>query len=552
MATKQLPNSKLPKLVTKTRVIILSDISNEPDDAESLVRYLTYANQFDTEGLVAVTSTWLRDAVRPEEIRKIVNVYGEVVENLNAHVHPNWKYPSADELRGVVRKGAEAYGMSAMGDDTPLSPGAQLLIDRIEAPDTRPLWILCWGGVVDLAHALLTLDDKHHPEDSARLRSRLRIYAISDQDDAGLWIRTNFPDVFYIVSVHGWNQYGLAAWTGISGEEYYGFDQGGPETEKWTRGWLRQNIQIGPLGKMYPDYKYIPEGDTPSFLHLIQNGLSNPEHPDYGSWGGRYIKTSPSDAVDSNHYGDAVDRVLGADGRLYTSNHATIWRWREAFQNDFAARMQWSMTKEFGECNHHPVIWLNDTTGLEPVKLDAEAGSKVILDASRTYDLDADDKLTFKWFHYREPSAVNWLVDQEVGIVTIAPLDPEARKVEVTIPPAEKYNFKIVSDRRAKKQVANGPVLHLVLQVTDSGTPPLTSYRRILLQVTNNKLVPPIATPIAAAPMAPGAVVPLVLGAVGNAVPSAAAVGNSTSRAAAVIGNSIDAILGNGERKESK
>jgi len=399
--------------------------------------------------------------------------------------------------------------MSALGDDGPLSEGAQLLLDRIEAPDTRPLWVLCWGGVNDLAHALLRLDDKHEPEDSARLRSRLRVYAISDQDDAGLWIRTHFPDVFYIVSVHGWNQYGMAAWTGISGDHYYGFDSGGPDFTKWTEEWLKENIQIGPLGAVYPDYKYIPEGDTPSFLYLIRNGLNSPEHPEFGSWGGRYVKTDPSsEGANSNHYSDAVDRVRGADGKLYVSNHATIWRWRDAFQNDFAARMRWSLTDDVFKVNHHPVISLNDTTGIEPVRLEAEAGSKVILDASKTYDPDKGDRLTFTWFHYREPTATKWLVD-EVGILGIKRLDAEGRKVEVTIPPPEKYTYNISMDRRAKRQVANGPVLHLILQVTDNGSPPLTSYRRVLLQVTNNKLVPPPAPPGAPA-------VPPKIGVVGN------------------------------------
>lgn len=492
MAANSLATSKLPTYPTKPRVIVLSDISNEPDDAESLVRYLTYANQFETEGLVAVTSTWLRNKVRPDEMRKIIDAYEKVVDNLNAHVHPDWKYPSAQELRSVVKSGAAAYGMSAIADDIPLSEGAEFLFERIEAPDTRPLWILCWGGTTDLAAALLKLDDKHAPEDSARLRSRLRIYAISDQDDSSIWIRTNFPDIFYIVSVHGWNQYGMAAWTGISGDQYYGFDQGGPDFSKWSKEWLKKNIQIGPLGEAYPDYKYIPEGDTPTFLYLVQNGLGNIEHPEYGSWGGRYIKTDVSpDGLTGHHYSDAVDRVVGADGRLHISNHATIWRWRDAFQNDFAARIQWSMTPDFAKANHHPVIWLNETTGVEPVRLEAEAGSTITLDASKTFDPDKGDTLTFKWWHYREPSATTWLVQQEVGTLDIRFLDAEGRKVSVTIPPATKYKFKVVMDRRAKKQVANGPVLHLILEVTDDGTPRLTSYRRVLLQVTHNRLVPP-------------------------------------------------------------
>jgi hypothetical protein len=88
-------------------VFILSDISNEPDDAESLCRYLLYANQFETEGLVACTSTWMKDKVCPQDMEAIIDGYSRVVKNLNQHVHPKWQYPSAEHLKGLVKKGAE-------------------------------------------------------------------------------------------------------------------------------------------------------------------------------------------------------------------------------------------------------------------------------------------------------------------------------------------------------------------------------------------------------------------------------------------------------------
>jgi hypothetical protein len=99
--------SRLQSFTSKPRVFILSDIGNEPDDAESLCRYLLYANQFETEGLVASTSTWLRDRVVPHEMEKIIDAYASCVGNLNRHVHPEWQYPSAESLKEVVRKGAE-------------------------------------------------------------------------------------------------------------------------------------------------------------------------------------------------------------------------------------------------------------------------------------------------------------------------------------------------------------------------------------------------------------------------------------------------------------
>jgi hypothetical protein len=108
----------------------------------------------------------------------------------------------------------QLYGKEALKPDVALSDGAQLLINTLDESE-EPLWVLCWGGTNVLAQALQHTNSR---SDHAKLRSKLRVYAISDQDDTGAWIRLQFPDVLYINSVHGWNQYGLAAWTGISGD----------------------------------------------------------------------------------------------------------------------------------------------------------------------------------------------------------------------------------------------------------------------------------------------------------------------------------------------
>ncbi|KAL2855930.1 hypothetical protein BJY01DRAFT_204056 [Aspergillus pseudoustus] len=477
------PRTTLQSFPSKPRVFIVSDISNEPDDAESLVRYLLYSHQFQTEGLVACTSTWMKNKVCPQDMHKIVDAYEKVVDNLNAHVHPNAQYQPANYFRSLIRKGAEVYGMAAVGDDIPLSEGGELLLGRIQASSEQPLWILCWGGTNVLAQVLLRIQKLYSPDEAARLRSKLRVYAISDQDDTGAWIRHQYPDVFYIASVHGWNHYGLAAWTGISGDKYYNFDQGGPDFTKVTKSWIRENIQIGDLGSAYPNYLFIPEGDTPTFLYLIQNGLGVPEHPEYGSWGGRYQRSDVSaNGLASLHYGDTVDRVVGADGRTYTTNHGTIWRWRDNFQNDFAARIQWTLSSDFSSANHAPIISINGDTSLAPLEIDAEAGSTFTLDASESYDPDSG-ALAFRWFHYKDPSATQSWVDAEVADLGIKAVD-DGQKVEVTVPPAE----RCCVDLMTRQPTTRGQILHLILQVTDNGTPALTSYRRVLVQTTNPRL----------------------------------------------------------------
>ena len=376
--------------------------------------------------------------------------------------------------------------MTAVGDNIPLSEGGELLLERIEASTNDPLWVLCWGGTNVLASVLLKIQNTYSAADAAKLRSKLRVYTISDQDDTGAWIRHYYPDIFYICSVHGWNQYGMAAWTGISGDRWYGFDKGGPDPSKISMEWIKGHIQIGPLGETYPDFIFIPEGDTPTFLYLIQNGLGVPERPEFGSWGGRYIATDVSGkGVANGHFSDAVDEVVGKDGREYKSNQATVWRWRDAFQNDFAARMQWSLSPELGKANHHPVVDINGNAGLEPLHFDLEAGATFKLDASASYDPDPNDSITFTWYQYRDPSATQWSVQYEVGKLDIKPLNEACSIMEVTLPPPEKCCVELIS----RAAVPKGQVLHLVLEVKDNGSPPLISYRRVIIQTTNEKLL---------------------------------------------------------------
>ena len=488
-------SARIDPFVARRRVLVLTDIANEPDDQMSLVRFLVYSNQLDVEGLVATTSTWMKRAVRPDVIRSVIDAYEKVQPNLLKH-EPG--FPSAAALRGVVSTGQPAYGMEAVGPDK-MSPGAELIVRTVDRSDPRPLWISAWGGTNTLAQALLHVRATRTPAQLERFVSKLRVYAISDQDDAGPWIRREFPSLHYIAmpSTQDGEEYYLATWTGISGDRFY-HNAPGADFTTFTDAWVNANIRSkGPLGERYPHPCCIHEGDTPAFLGLIDNGLASYMSPTFGGWGGRYVwrrahgETRPNWTQGGDSYpgrDNSRDVVVGVDGQTYTSDQATIWRWREAFQHDFAARMDWTI-KPFAAANHNPQVTVNGRAGREPLTIDARVGVPVSLDAAGTRDPDGDT-LRYRWFFYAEAGTgipghpvfaggrvpVGGAGEPGAGGIPSAPSGgPPQPRPRVTIENAR--------GRRAIVTPRVAGVAHVILSVEDNGSPSLTAYRRVILNI---------------------------------------------------------------------
>ena len=484
--------ARVDPYTARARVVVMTDIANEPDDQMSLVRFLVYANQFDVEGLIATTSTWMKNRVRPDVIHTLLDAYGRVQPNLQSHQRG---FPSADTLRAVVVAGQPGYGMAAVGADR-MSAGAELIVGAADRADSRPLWMLAWGGANTLAQALLHVRATRTPSQVDALVAKLRVYAISDQDDAGPWLRREFPALHYIAmpSTQDGEEYAAATWTGISGDRFYK-NAPGADFTTFTDDWVNTHVRgAGPLGALYPYPCCIHEGDTPSFMNLIDNGLAAAMSPAYGGWGGRYVWRQPSGEPRAfwTQGGDSYpgrdnsrDTVVGNDGRTYTSDQATIWRWREAFQHEFAARMTWTTVGPSG-ANHNAEVVVNGQSGRGPVEVDAVVGTPVALDAAGTRDPDRHS-MRYRWWFYSEagagipgtplvtPAARASMAPPSEGIPSAPAGGPPALLPRVDLSNADTA-VATVTPRIAG-------IAHIILAVEDSGTPSLTSYRRVILRI---------------------------------------------------------------------
>jgi hypothetical protein len=308
--------------------------------------------------------------------------------------------------------------------------------------------------------ALSDVRASRSPDELKKFIAKLRGYTISDQDDAGAWIRREFLDLFYIVSpsTQDAEEYWRATWTGISGDRFY---KNGPmhQFKLVDNPWLEEHVikHHGPLGALYPPLKYIMEGDTPSFLGLINNGLGWAVSPACGGWGGRYVLYRPSGETRRiwTNNDDRRDTVTADNGKTETSDPAIIWRWREHFQNDFAARMNWCVADNFTNANHNPIAVLNGDHTKNVITLSATNGATVALTAEGTSDPDGN-AVRATWWIYSEAGNV-W------GTTLTA---AEGLKTEVRLP-----------------QVKKPGQFHVILQAEDDGNPHLFAYRRAVIEV---------------------------------------------------------------------
>ncbi len=414
-----------PRGGERLRVIVTTD--GEGDDQCSMIRYLLYANEWETFGLIHSSSKhhWQGDANHEPYkwhgttwIDEQLDRYEQVYPSLSRH---DAEYPSPEHLRKQVFVGNVAYE----GEMAEATPGSDRIVEVLLDDDPRPVWLQAWGGPNTIARALKTIKDEH-PERVAEVTGKAKVFMVANQDPTyDHYISCQWPDVLVIQSsayhpiAYRWRQH-------LNAEQQAYFEQD----------WLEANLLgKGPLLELYRTRggHFLSEGDSVAFLHLIDVGLRGLEHPSYGGWGGRFV------------YRDHLWRSADDDG----DRNESVRRWAISFQNDFAARAD-RCVKAPDQVNHPPKVVLAHDENLS-----TKAGETIPLSADGTSDPDGD-ALTCSWWTYSGPSTYP-------EPVSIAGADqPEAQL-------------------RVPADIQPGQTIHVICEITDDGSPPLTRYRRVIV-----------------------------------------------------------------------
>lgn len=472
-----------PKL--KARAIFTNDA--ECDDMNSFLHLLLYANDVDIEGLVLSSSIFHYEGdpaqgVGPKRwaggqwMWDYLDDYAQAYPNLVVH---DPAYPTPDYLRSVTCIG-NVKTTGCMDEDT---DGSELIRRAILKDDPRPVYLLAGGGTNTIARALKHIEDEYKgtpqwDEVYQRVCRQAIIYMIVTQDNtyetyiAGAW-----PDLRML---HCTSIFGIAF--------IYNETVCPPDTLEVFKGsWLKPHIlDHGPLcaryntwfdGHVYPGeqdrsqfgsnesmrggnwwgkephetYDMISEGDSPSFLHLIDKGLRSLEDPSFGGWGGRFVRVPDNEFnPTADYWASAVDEDCGpTQGKAYQ-----LTRWIGDWMNDFAGRAAWCDTPRYEDANHAPQVEVAE--GLDLV---AAPGERLTLHAEGT-DPDGD-ALAYDWFRYPEADTCEEAVE----------LAADGAACTVAVPAAAKP----------------GDTIHLIVRVRDDAAGKrdgyMVAYRRVIVTV---------------------------------------------------------------------
>ena len=490
----------------KPRVVITAD--PELDDSNSLVRYLLFSSDYTTEGLIYASSQfhwkgdgkgtkWFvpsREYARfglnlcpctswrwdPNErfIDDAVETYAKAYPNLRVH-DPD--YPTPETLKSKIRWGNVQFD-GEMSQDT---PGSELIKSLLLDDNESPLYLHAWGGQSTIARALKSIEEQYKgtPQWAAIRAKVIRkavIHPSGDQDDTyAKYIQPNWPEIRYRQQAGGVSL-GYNAQSMVSEEDAAYF----------TAEWTRENISDhGPLGAFYRvwgdgkqmvkgdifDYfgvagksaqelvkegyivwtpihergSFLGEGDTGTFLNLIDNGLRGYRDESYGGWGG-YAHAAPVRSFAQGF--PSLESFASNPGAARHVPRAPTHPFLAAAQRDFAARFVWATTPGFSDANHHPRLTVRGSRFMS-----ARPGHVVNLRVTPS-DPDGND-VAVRWWRWDE-------ADSYTGVIGLARSSGPST------------SFKVPMDAKPEQTI------HVVAEATDNGAPALTRYERFVVTVT--------------------------------------------------------------------
>lgn len=480
---------------SRDRLVVLTDMENEPDDSQTMVRLLMYSNEIDIEGLIAVTSRWVHTEVFPESIVDRIHAFGIVRPSLEKHAS-GW--PSVEHLLSVTGGGQEGYGMDGVGEGKS-TRGSELIIAAVDRDDPRPVNVAINAGANTLAQAIWDVQATRSDQDVTRFVSKIRVFDDSGQDNAGAWIAHTFPDLFYARSRS--QVFGLYGPTMESGPYVWGEDT---EYE-----WIERNVRVrhGILGALYPQrlwivppwnhsiiergeddrkrirHHFTEGGGTGSWLGLAHKGVFDADHINWGGWGGRY-KTEKEYVSAGQHLVDREEEAYkpflmypqapdtswawggdvaetefsGVTGDVVYTNadFAPIWRWRDETTRDFQARMDWCIC-DHDAADHPPKIVFEGDDKRTILQVSAAPGEVLSLDASASHG--EFGPVEFVWMTY--PEAGTYLGDLPINLGHTPAIE-----------------FKAPDDSKGKE-------IHILVSVTAPGRQiSLTASRRLVIGVS--------------------------------------------------------------------
>ncbi len=419
------------KVEKKPHVIVMTD--GEVDDHSSMIRFLLYTCDLDVKAIIETNSKWQREGHSKEDWwENMLDAYEKVHPNLLIH---NKDYPSADYLRSIsfvgdenpdhldtprssYKPGQKKYRDPAEWEDT---PGSDKIVEILLEDNSDPIYIQAWGGANTLSRALYKLQ-KDYPEKYKEASSRIVTYNIDYQDGAGTYIENHHP---YVTKIICWGFVGT--WNYKSQTDTYDLIAKEVKTNH------------GALGALYPQ-NYVSEGDSPSFLYCLPNGLRNYEHPTYGGWGGRFESMD----FDPTVFNDAFEGGSSKQSQA---------RWIRDVNADFMARMDWCVANKFDKANHAPLLKVNS-----PIDMTVKSGENFEISLEDSTDPDGD-LIDFNWWIYQEAGTFkgNFNVHYQEG-----------------------HTFKATTPKVEKPQT-----IHIIAEVSDfpSTGPGLKAYQRFIIRV---------------------------------------------------------------------